>query len=500
MPSQPVVAVRDISFSYDSATEPLLSHLSAHFPIGFTGIIGANGGGKTTLLRLIIGDLTPTRGLVEGVRDAVYCEQRTDHAPGAFKDFLEDWSSEASELRGRLDIGSDFLDRWRSLSHGERKRAQIAHALWQSPSLLAIDEPTNHIDANARDFLLSSLKRYRGVGLIVSHDRELLDELCTQCLWLEPPRAQVFSGGFTQAREQKQSRQETAVRQRKKVTREYKQLRREVAKRREQAAEEHKVRSKKGLSRKDSDAREKIDRSRVSDGKAGRQLRQLGGRFAHAQARLQESRVEKEQETGIWLPGSRSQRDAVLRLQAGDIKLGGERVLNWPDVLIKPDDRIAITGANGTGKSTFVRHILPLLNVPSKRTVHLPQELPAHVAREVLDEIRKRPKSQLGHIMNIVSRLNSRPDGLLASRQPSPGEIRKLLLAIGMSRSPQIIVMDEPTNHLDLPSIEALENALSDCPCALLLVSHDRRFIEGVGAQPWSIEVDDLGNSILIVH
>ena len=102
--------------------------------------------------------------------------------------------------------------------------------------------------------------------------------------------------------------------------------------------------------------------------------------------------------------------------------------------------------------------------------------------------------------MNIVSRLNSRPDGLLASRQPSPGEIRKLLLAIGMSRSPQIIVMDEPTNHLDLPSIEALENALSDCPCALLLVSHDRRFIEGVGAQPWSIEVDDLGNSILIVH
>ena len=107
MPSQPVVAVRDISFSYDSATEPLLSHLSAHFPIGFTGIIGANGGGKTTLLRLIIGDLTPTRGLVEGVRDAVYCEQRTDHAPGAFKDFLEDWSSEASELRGRLDIGSD---------------------------------------------------------------------------------------------------------------------------------------------------------------------------------------------------------------------------------------------------------------------------------------------------------------------------------------------------------------------------------------------------------
>jgi ATPase subunit of ABC transporter with duplicated ATPase domains len=129
--------------------------------------------------------------------------------------------------------------------------------------------------------------------------------------------------------------------------------------------------------------------------------------------------------------------------------------------------------------------------------VVLPQEVAAPVAREVLQEARKQPHEQLGHIMNVVSRLNSRPARLLQSHEPSPGEVRKLLLAMGMSRSPHVIVMDEPTNHLDLPSIEALETALVACPCALLLVSHDHQFIDNVGAQRWAIEVDGEGNSKL---
>lgn len=100
--------------------------------------------------------------------------------------------------------------------------------------------------------------------------------------------------------------------------------------------------------------------------------------------------------------------------------------------------------------------------------------------------------------MNVVSRLNSRPERLLESHQPSPGEVRKLLLAMGLSRQPHIIVMDEPTNHLDLPSIEALEAALADCPCALLMVSHDQDFIERVGAQSWQVASGEEGVSLLV--
>lgn len=500
MPSPAAVAFRNVSFSYDSSEEPLFADLSAHFPPGFTGVVGANGAGKTTLLRLVIGELVPSSGSIEGAADAVYCAQRTDHPPQKLKAFLEDWDGQACELRSRLNIGNDYLQRWDSLSHGERKRAQIANALWQSPSVLAIDEPTNHIDIQARELLMTGLRQFPGVGLIVSHDRELLDQLCSQCLWLEPPEASVYTGGITQAREQKQSARDTAVRERKKLLNENKRLQREIVKRREEASKEHRVRSKKGLSKNDSDAREKINRARVTDSGAGSPYRQLSGRSAQLQVRLEAARTRKDYATGIWLDGSKSPRDAVLKLDAGETALADGRVLRWPRLNIKPDDRIAITGNNGVGKSTWINYTLAMLNVPPENVVLLPQEVAAATAREVMAEVRALPKAQLGHIMNIVSRLNSRPGRLLESRQPSPGEVRKLLLAMGMSRLPHIIIMDEPTNHLDLPSIEALEAALADCPCALLLVSHDRRFIENVGARTWSIEADGQGDSDLVVN
>ncbi|MEM1432590.1 MAG: ATP-binding cassette domain-containing protein [Pseudomonadota bacterium] len=497
MPDHTAVAVRDLSFSHDAAVEPLFERLSVHFPVGFTGIIGANGAGKSTLLKLIIGALQPDGGSIEGVADAVYCAQRTDHPPATLYAFLDDWSGGACELRGRLGVETDFQERWSTLSHGERKRAQIAHALWQSPDLLAIDEPTNHIDRSARRLLLNSLERFRGVGLIVSHDRELLDALCSQCLWLEPPIARVFPGGFSQARELRAVARDSAVRERSKLKQAHRRLKQEASKRRETAAGEHRARSKRGLDSKDSDGREKIDRARVTDGGAGGALRQLDSRVARSQAELDGARIDKTYETGIWLAGSRARRDTVLKLDAGATDLGMGRHLHWPDISIKPDDRIAITGANGTGKSTFVNYLLPRLNVPGAHAIVLPQEVPAAMARELLAQVRTLPKAQLGHIMNIVSRLNSRPERLLDSQQPSPGEIRKLLLASGMSRAPQLIVMDEPTNHLDLPSIEALESALVDCPCALLLVSHDQRFIDGIGAQTWRLERNEQSDSVL---
>ena len=89
--------------------------------------------------------------------------------------------------------------------------------------------------------------------------------------------------------------------------------------------------------------------------------------------------------------------------------------------------------------------------------------------------------------MTIVSRLNSRPERLLQSETPSPGELRKIMLALGVAEETQFIIMDEPTNHLDLPSIECLQDALEDCPCGLLLVSHDRRFLEGLTTTEWRI-------------
>ena len=104
---------------------------------------------------------------------------------------------------------------------------------------------------------------------------------------------------------------------------------------------------------------------------------------------------------------------------------------------------------------------------------YIPQEIGAEQSRQILADIQRLPRQELGQIMTIISRLGSRPQRLLDSAEPSPGELRKLLLALGVLRSPHLIILDEPTNHMDLVSIQCLEEALADCPCALMLVSHD---------------------------
>lgn len=483
------VRFHNVTFVYPSAVEPLFTDLSLHLPRGFSGIVGANGAGKTTLLKLATGRLTPQTGTVEAPARVVYCPQRTDDIPDQFEAFLDAQTKAAWSIRDMLGIEADWLGRWETLSHGERKRVQIATALWLDPEVLAIDEPTNHLDAQASELLAVALRSFRGVGLLISHDRELLDSLCYQCVFLNPPDVTVRPGGVTKGTQAEKLEQQTARRQHEQHKRAYRKIRREAARREGLAKQAQNKRSKRGLAIKDHDAREKKDRARVSgkDGVGGKLRRQLSGQLTRAQQRSETTRVEKEHDLGIWLPGSTSKRNTLMELPAGSLALGEHKRLAYPDLAITPTDRIALTGVNGSGKSTLVRHLLAALEVPAEQLTYVPQEIDAAPSRQMLDRARDLANEQLGHLMTIVSRLGSRPDRLLASEQPSPGETRKLLLALGMVHAPHIVVMDEPTNHMDLPSIEALETALADCPCSLLLVSHDGRFLDRLTQTIWHI-------------
>jgi ATPase subunit of ABC transporter with duplicated ATPase domains len=226
-----ILTFSGVTFSYDSSDEPLIVGLTAAFPEGWTGVVGANGTGKSTLLRLAVGDLTPQSGTISTLSGAVYCRQRTDDPPEGLAAFLESGDLDADAIKSSLGVGEDWPVRWKSLSHGERKRAQVAVELWVRPAVLALDEPTNHIDSAARSMLERALDTYRGVGLLVSHDRALLDALCHQCLFLDPPEYVMRPGGYSRGAVQSERDAESRRKAKERLSREAAKLRRETARR-----------------------------------------------------------------------------------------------------------------------------------------------------------------------------------------------------------------------------------------------------------------------------
>ena len=331
---------------------------------------------------------------------------------------------------------------------------------------------------------------FAGVGILVSHDRALLDALCRQCLFLGQGTATMRPGTYSAGNQRRVEDQAAARAGREQAAAELKRLRRVQTSRRAEADRTKARRSAKGLARHDSDGRARRQAAIVSgkDGQAGRLLSQLEGRLQRARERLATMPAEKSEHAGIWLSGARSARKTVASLPASSITVGAARRLISPQLTLGPGDRVALTGPNGAGKTTFLLHLLGRLTLPLERIVYVPQEVTAERCASLLAEIKSSDATTLGRLLTVVSRLGSRPESVLESRVPSPGETRKLLLAMGVLREPHIVIMDEPTNHLDLPAIECLEEALSDTPCALLLVSHDRRFLGRLCTIEWRLE------------
>jgi ATPase subunit of ABC transporter with duplicated ATPase domains len=329
------------------------------------------------------------------------------------------------------------------------------------------------------------------VGLLVSHDRELLDELCDNTLFMQPPTAILRPGGYSKAICLAQADQERLRTERDIAAQHLKRVRAEAAARQNLARQADHKRSLSGISKRDSDTRARMNLARVSgkDGKAGRLAAQFNHRVQQAQEHFDGIELRKEYRLGIELTGETSQRNWILNLDSGELPLGESRTLTFESLALGPEDRVAITGPNGSGKSTLLRHIIANLKLPDERVVFIQQETERADATQILDEVRRLPRRELGQVMTVINCLGSEPERLLQSSEPSPGELRKIQLALGMSHTPNLIVMDEPTNHLDLPSIECLERALSQVRCALVLVSHDRQFLEGLTRITWQLTI-----------
>ena len=483
-----------VGFTYQQLADPLIHDLSFVAPSGWTGVVGPNGVGKSTLLSIATGALLPDTGRVVGPDSALICPQRTDANPPELADLLGFPDADAGRLASMLGLEADWPHRWDSLSHGERKRAQIAVALWRVPEMLVVDEPTNHLDRDARAQLTQALEGFNGVGLIVSHDRTLLDRLCRQCLFMDGPgQAAMRPGGVSDGSDQRALERLAQQRTYEEARAARQRIEAEAEKRRKKAMVQDKKRSKRGLRWKDSDAREKMDRVRISgaDGKAGRLLSQLDGRRTQASARLAATAKPVRERVGISVSGVRTRRDTLVYREPGTLALPDGRLVQTPELVVQANDRIVLQGPNGSGKTTLLTTILGgsdgRSQLADSELLWIPQEITARNAALLMDRARSLKHDVLGRVISTISRLASDPEKILQTGLPSPGETRKLMLALGLERRPSLIVMDEPTNHLDLVSIQCLEAALSPFEGALLLVSHDDAFVSALARIAWTI-------------
>ncbi len=485
---QTYLRISDVSYTYPGSNQQAVSAVSLNLDSGWTAFAGSNGCGKTTLLKLATGLLTPDTGSIVYCGITTYCPQRTDYSPEFLDEFLIDWSSESIRLRDILKIGDDWGERWDTLSYGERRRLQIAAAIWTRPSVLALDEPFNHLDTDGRSLLIRAMREYHGCGLLVSHDRNAMDSLCTSCALFFPEGIQLYRTGYTSAMKAEREKQENLAGKRKMAGVKYLQLKRNARKKMIQARTVQARLSGKRISFKDI-CKYNYDgpsqyTSRVQN--AGRRSREATARADRAKEHMESIKYRKTYGTGVELSGGISTRNCLLDMQPGEIRIG-KTVLLYPRLGIRSEERIALTGGNGTGKTTLLNHLRSELKCPPEKLLWIPQEITAHQCSGVLQDVKKLSREDLGQIMTIVRRLGSDPERLLSSEVPSPGESRKLLLALGLSRTPWLVIMDEPTNHMDLPSVECLEKALSDYAGALVLVSHDREFLNNTTSIQWDI-------------
>ncbi len=435
---------------------PLFTDVSITLQTGDRlGVVGLNGGGKSTLLRVLAGATEPESGTVRRGRDAriVMLDQDRALPAGTVSSVVGDgW--EALAVLDRLGMSSKLDADTSSLSGGETKRVALARALAAECDLLLLDEPTNHLDLQGIAWLEDHLAAFRGGIVLVTHDRHLLDRVTTRTLELDRGTAYVHEGGYASWLEARAEREARAAKN--------EQTRKNLA------------RDELAWLRRGAPARTRKPKARIAtatevvEGKAPDPAR-IGTPELHF--------------------GTPRLGDKVLELH--DVAVGhvpGEPLVEHLELLLDPRERLGIVGPNGVGKSTLL-DALAGRRSPVSGTIEVGTtvRLGYHDQVGAALDPKQRVRESVGEVIAgadwrvaaLLERFWFDTDAQWAPIELlSGGERRRLQLLLVLARQPNVLLLDEPTNDLDVDTLRVLEDFLDDWPGALVVVSHDRAFLE----------------------
>lgn len=481
-------------------------------------LVGSNGQGKTTLLKLLAGLETPSEGQINTARNlrigylaqhasliltggtlwelalSAFAELRRQEielhnlelnlasqtGQTGYDQLLQKYGEaqarfehaggytyEQTSRRVLTGLGftpEDFEKPVTQLSGGEQGRAHLARLLLEQPDLLLLDEPTNHLDLTSVEWLENYLQSWPGAIVVVAHDRYFLDKVATRVWELSFGMIETYKGNYSHYSTQRTERFERRLK-------EY------------QAQQEF-------IAREEEFIRRNL---------AGQRTKEAQGRRKRLERMAKLKRPIKHKDLNLTLRTLLRSGDLVLATH--ELVVGhpeGERLLNCPNLEIRRGHRVALLGPNGAGKTTFIKTILNEIKpkagairfgtgvkVGYFAQTHASLNLEATVLDEVL-AVRNLP---IGEARNYLGRfLFSNDDVFKQVSSLSGGERSRVALAKLMLTGANFLILDEPTNHLDIPSQENLESVLKGFNGTILLVSHDRYFVDALASQTWALE------------
>ncbi len=499
--SQPYLVFNNLCYSVASERVLFKAVSASLFSGDRIALVGKNGIGKSTLLRLLARQLPPTSGSVSSSASTVYVPQLSLLAPTirpqSVLDFLsataDSWWEIEHVLKTTFDTVLDLSTAMESLSGGELMQLFLAIALWRSPDVLLLDEPTNHLDYVALEQLCQALFQFKGALVVVSHKPFFLDKVVNTTWALTASGLRVYGGNYSLYREQTEREQEAARRSHETARKELKRTKASAQMEQKRAAQSRRQGRQKSL----NGGLPRIVAGGLKRGAqnvAGAEKLKHDAAVLAAEKKVAETKVRSHKATSIQLTVKSKKQRNLVNIQGAALLVGGRQLLTDVSLQIGSGERIVIAGPNGSGKSSLIKAILGIADssvdlrngeqqIAKMKTVYLDQQY-ALVDRSlsILENMHRANPSlnyqllrqQLGHFLFFNDDVHKLAAVL------SGGELARCAIALITISELDLLVLDEPTNNLDLATVDQMVDALNHYKGALCVVSHDLDFVSRI--------------------